>query len=176
VINAAGLEADRVAALAGLDVDALGYRQRLCKGDYFSIRNGIRDAPSAGALTTRLVYPVPSGAGLGIHVTMDLGGRSTLGPDAEYVDAPRYDVDPAKAALFGAAARRYLPALTDDLLAPDRSGLRPKLAGPGEGFRDFVIEEASAHGAHGLVNLLGIESPGLTASEAIGERVAELID
>jgi L-2-hydroxyglutarate oxidase LhgO len=172
VINAAGLEADRIAALAGLDVDALGYRQRPCKGDYFSIsiRNG------SSALTERLVYPVPSGAGLGIHVTMDLGGRYTLGPDAEYVDAPRYDVDPAKAALFGAAARRYLPALTDDLLAPDRSGVRPKLAGPGEGFRDFVIEEASAHGAPGLVNLLGIESPGLTASEAIGERVAELID
>ena len=174
VINAAGLEADRIAALAGLDVDALGYRQRPCKGDYFSIR--IRNASSAGALTERLVYPVPSGAGLGIHVTMDLGGRYTLGPDAEYVDAPRYDVDPAKGALFGAAARRYLPALTDDLLAPDRSGVRPKLAGPGEGFRDFVIEEASAHGAPGLVNLLGIESPGLTASEAIGERAADLIE
>jgi L-2-hydroxyglutarate oxidase LhgO len=170
VVNAAGLEADRVAALAGLDVDALGYRQRFCKGDYFSI------APSAGALTTRLVYPVPSGGGLGIHVTMDLGGRFTLGPDAEYVEAPRFDVDPGKAALFGAAARRYLPGLRDEMLAPDRSGVRPKLAGPGEGFRDFVIEEASAHGAPGLVNLLGIESPGLTAAEAIGERVAALIE
>jgi L-2-hydroxyglutarate oxidase LhgO len=107
---------------------------------------------------------------------MDLGGRYTLGPDAEYVDAPRYDVDPAKARVFGAAARRYLPGLTDDLLEPDRSGVRPKLAGPGEGFRDFVIEEASRHGAPGLVNLLGIESPGLTASEAIGERAADLIE
>ena len=169
VINAAGLEADRVAALAGVDVDALGYRQRFCKGDYFSV------APSAGALTERLVYPVPSGAGLGVHVTMDLGGRYTLGPDAEYVDAPRFEVDAAKAGLFGAAARRYLPSIRDEMLAPDRSGVRPKLAGPGEGFRDFVIEEASAHGAPGLVNLLGIESPGLTASEAIGERVAELV-
>lgn len=171
VVNAAGLEADRIAGLAGLDVDALGFRQRLCKGDYFCIRI----SPSAGPLTERLVYPVPSGAGLGIHVTMDLGGRYTLGPDAEYVDAPRYDVDPAKARCFGAAARRYLPSITDDLLAPDRSGVRPKLAGPGEAFRDFVIEEATAHGAPGLVNLLGIESPGLTASEAIGERVAELL-
>jgi L-2-hydroxyglutarate oxidase LhgO len=91
------------------------------------------------------------------------------------VDAPRFEVDAAKAGLFGAAARRYLPSIRDEMLAPDRSGVRPKLAGPGEGFRDFVIEEASAHGAPGLVNLLGIESPGLTASEAIGERVAELV-
>ena len=112
----------------------------------------------------------------GFHVTMDMGGRYTLGPDAEYVEAPRFDVAPAKAALFCAAARRYLPSIREDMLAPDRSGVRPKLAGLGDGFRDFVIEEASAHGAPGLVNLLGIESPGLTASEAIGERVAELIE
>lgn len=171
VVNAAGLWSDQVAELAGLDVDALGYRQRYCKGDYFSIRT----SSSSQALTSRLVYPVPRGAGLGIHVTMDLGGRFTLGPDAEYIDAPRFDVDPRKAALFGAAARRYMPGITDESLAPDRSGVRPKLAGPGEAFRDFVIEEASAHGAPGLVNLLGIESPGLTASEAIGERVADLV-
>nr|MDJ0870010.1 FAD-dependent oxidoreductase [Myxococcota bacterium] len=122
-----------------------------------------------------LVYPVPAGPGLGIHATVDLGGRIRFGPDAEYVDALRYDVDPAKAAGFARAAGRYLPGLRAEQLAPDYAGIRPRLAGPGEAFRDFVVAEESDAGLPGLVNLIGIESPGLTASEAIGARVVELL-
>jgi L-2-hydroxyglutarate oxidase LhgO len=170
VVNAAGLGADAVAALAGIDPDAAGYRQQPCKGDYFAV------APGLGPLTRHLVYPVPVAAGLGIHVTVDLGGRYRLGPDTEYVSEARYDVDPDKAEAFAAAARRYLPELTAEHLAPDFAGIRPKLQGPGQPFRDFVIEEATAHGAERLVNLLGIESPGLTSASAIARRVVALLD
>jgi L-2-hydroxyglutarate oxidase LhgO len=170
VVNAAGLEADRVAELAGLDVDALGYRQYPCKGDYFAV------APRLGPLTQRLVYPVPVPGGLGTHITLDLGGRYRLGPDVEYVDRPRYEIDASKAEKFASAVRRYFPELEVADLTPDFAGVRPKLQGPGQPFRDFVLEEASSHGAPGLVNLLGIESPGLTASSALARRVADLLD
>jgi L-2-hydroxyglutarate oxidase LhgO len=166
VVNAAGLAADRIAALAGVDIDALRYRMHPCKGDYFSV------APALGALARHLIYPVPVPGGLGIHITLDLGGRFRLGPDVEYVAEPRYDVDPAKAEVFAESVRRYLPELRAEDLAPDFAGIRPKLQGPGEAFRDYVIEEASPHGAPGLWNLLGIESPGLTAASAIARRVA----
>jgi len=169
VVNAAGLDASRVAALAGLDVTALGYQQRLCKGDYFRI------APRHAGLASRLIYPAPVHAGLGIHITFDLGGKLLAGPDTEYIDRIRYDVDPGKAGRFGAALRRYLPGIRDEDLEPDYAGIRPKLQGPGEPFRDFVIEEAGPHGTPGLVNLLGIESPGITASEAIARHVAAII-
>lgn len=169
VVNAAGLDSDRVAGLAGIDVDARGWRLRPCKGDYFAL------APGAPLRVSRLVYPMPAGAGLGIHVTLDLGGRVRFGPDAEYVDRVRYDVDPAKAAHFAAAAGRYLPGLRAEWLSPDQAGVRPKLAGPGEAFRDFVVEEGSADGLPGLVNLIGIESPGLTAAPAIAARVLALL-
>ena len=169
LVNAAGLDSDRVAALAGIDVDARGWRLRPCKGDYFAL------APGAPLRVSRLVYPMPAGAGLGIHVTLDLGGRVRFGPDAEYVDRVRYDVDPAKAESFAAAAGRYLPGLRAEWLSPDQAGVRPKLAGPGEAFRDFVVEEASADGLPGLVNLIGIESPGLTAAPAIAARVLSLL-
>ncbi len=169
VVNAAGLEADRIAALAGLDTVELGYRVWPCKGDYFSV------APSLGALTRHLVYPVPGQAGLGIHVTLDLGGRFLLGPDVEYVDRISYDVDPAKAERFADAVRRYLPEISAEHLSPEMAGIRAKLQAPGESFRDFVIAEESAHGCPGLVSLLGIESPGLTAAGAIAERVVALL-
>ncbi len=169
VVNAAGLASDRIAALAGVDVDAAGYRLHPCKGDYFAL------APGAALRLGTLVYPVPAGPGLGIHATLDLGGRIRFGPDAEYVDALHYDVDPAKAAGFARAVGRYLPGLRAEQLAPDYAGIRPRLAGPGEAFRDFVVAEESAAGLPGLVNLIGIESPGLTASEAIGARVVELL-
>ncbi len=168
IVNSAGLDASRIAALAGLEVDALGYRQHPCKGDYFRLAVG------HGAFH-HLIYPVPADAGLGVHITFDLDGKVTAGPDTEYVATPRYDVDPAKAARFGEALRRYLPHVADADLVPDYAGIRPKLQGPGEAFRDFVIEEATAHGAPRLVNLLGIESPGLTASEAIAERVSAIV-
>jgi L-2-hydroxyglutarate oxidase LhgO len=169
VVNAAGLAADRIAALAGLDLDACGYRVHPCKGDYFAL------APGAPLRLSRLVYPVPAGPGLGIHATLDLAGRIRFGPDAEFVDAPRLDVDPAKATLFAAAIGRYLPAMRAEWLQPDYAGIRPRLAGPGEPPRDFVVAEESAAGLPGFVDLIGIESPGLTAALAIGERVARLL-
>jgi L-2-hydroxyglutarate oxidase LhgO len=124
---------------------------------------------------SRLVYPVPAGGGLGIHVTLDLGGRLRFGPDAEYVEEATYAVDPAKAPAFGQVLRRYLPRLRDAWLVPEGAGVRPRLAGPGEGFRDFVVAEESAAGCPGLVSCLGIESPGLTAAPAIAERVVGLL-
>jgi L-2-hydroxyglutarate oxidase LhgO len=169
VVDAAGLSSDRVAALAGLDVDALGWRLQLCKGDYFGV------APGTRVRLSRLVYPVPQQAGLGIHATLDLAGRIRFGPDTEYVDSLDFHVDPAKATLFRDAATRYLPGLADAVLVPDYAGIRPKLSGPGQGFRDFVLEEATAHGAPGFVACIGIESPGLTAALAIGERVTALV-
>jgi L-2-hydroxyglutarate oxidase LhgO len=169
VVNAGGLAADAVAASAGLDVEARGYRLFPCKGDYFSLAPGVRVAVS------RLIYPVPAGPGLGVHVTLDLGGRMRFGPDAEYVSAPRYDVDAGKAAQFAAAVSRYLPGMRAEWLAPDYAGVRPKLAGPGVAFRDFVVQEESQAGLPGFVNLIGIESPGLTAALAIGERVRALL-
>jgi L-2-hydroxyglutarate oxidase LhgO len=169
VINSAGLFADRVAEQAGLDVDALGYRYHWCKGDYFSLDSELR------GLVTHLVYPTPVHAGLGIHITFDLGGRMTLGPDTEYVSELSYRVDPEKRSKFASAARRYLPELRDEQLSADYAGIRPKLQGPNDEFRDFVIEDATPHGVPGLINLLGIESPGVTASEAIAQRATVLV-
>ena len=170
VVVAAGLAADRVLALAGIDIDRLQLRQHLCKGDYFSV------APARGPLSQRLIYPVPDGAGLGIHITMDLGGRFRLGPDTEYIDAPRFDVDAGKAHKFAEAARRYLPEIEVADLSPDFAGVRPKLAAQGEAFRDFELVDGSLHGAPGVLGLCGIESPGLTAASALARRVRELID
>lgn len=169
LINAAGLFADRVAALAGIDIDRLCYRYHWCKGDYFVLD------PSLRGLVSHLVYPTPVHAGLGIHITFDLGGKLTLGPDTEYVAELRYDIDASKRELFASAARRYLPELKDEQLSADYAGIRPKLQGPNDDFRDFVIEDAAAHGLPGLVNLIGIESPGVTASGAIALRAAELL-
>ena len=169
VVNAAGLEADVVAERAGLDVDALRYRIHPCKGDYFAL------APGAPLRVSRLIYPVPAGPGLGVHATLDLAGRIRFGPDAEYVDRVRYDVDPSKAGRFAALVQRYLPTLRAEWLSPDYAGVRPRLAAPGEAFRDFVVAEESAAGLPGFVNLLGIESPGLTAAAAIAKRVVDLL-
>ncbi|MDD9944676.1 MAG: NAD(P)/FAD-dependent oxidoreductase [Myxococcales bacterium] len=169
VVNAAGLSSDRIAAMAGLDVDALGYRLHPCKGDYFRLASHLR------GLCRHLIYPVPVAAGLGTHLTLDLSGDISAGPDTEYVTAPRYDVSPDKAHEFGEALRRYVPIIRDEDLSPNYAGVRPKLQGPGETFRDFVVEDAAPHGLPGMINLIGIESPGLTASEAIANRVVELL-
>lgn len=169
VVNAAGLLGDQVAAWAGIDIDAHRYRLHWCKGDYFSV------SPAAPLRLDTLIYPVPVQAGLGIHTTFDLAGRLRLGPDTEYVDTLDYRVDPAKAPTFAAAAQRYLPALEAEWLAPDYAGIRPKLATPGEGFRDFTVCEESEVGLPGFVNLIGIESPGLTAALAIARHVKELL-
>jgi L-2-hydroxyglutarate oxidase LhgO len=171
VVNAAGLQADAVASLAGLDVAALGWRIHPCKGDYFSV------APGRGPLTRHLVYPVPAGdGGLGVHVTLDLGGRFRLGPDAHYVDQIDLRVDERKAGAFAEAARRFLPEIEASDLDPEMAGIRPKLQGPGEPFRDFVVAESSEWGAPGMVHLVGIESPGLTAAGALARRAADLFE
>jgi L-2-hydroxyglutarate oxidase LhgO len=170
LVNAAGLGSERVAKLAGIDTAAHGLRLHPCKGDYFAL------APGVPLRFERLIYPVPAGAGLGIHATVDLGGRIRFGPDAEYVDQESYEIDPRKAERFAQAVQRYVPSLEAEWLSADQAGLRPKLQGPGEGFRDFVIEEESSLGLPGLVNLIGIESPGLTAAPAIAGKVCELLE
>ena len=162
VVNAAGLDADRVAALPGLDVEAAGYRQTWTKGSYFRVRSSLRH------LARRLLYPVlPAGHGsvLGIHLTVDLDGELKLGPDAEVLAVRRQDcsVDEGRRAPFLAAARRYLPDLGEDDLSPDQAGIRARLQVPGGPFRDFVVAEESGRGLPGWVNLVGIESPGLTS-------------
>lgn len=170
VINCGGLFSDKIAKTAGFDIDKLGYSIYFCKGDYFSI-NG-----STGKLK-HLVYPVPheEGHGLGVHATLDLQGYIRLGPDANYVDAINYDIDAGKRKYFYESAKNYLPWLKESALMPDTSGIRPKLQGLGEGIRDFIIREESDNGFPGFINLIGIESPGLTASLAIGEFIRNLV-
>jgi L-2-hydroxyglutarate oxidase LhgO len=171
VVNAAGLEADTVAALAGIDVDAAGYRLHYCKGSYFSA------TASVARLATRLVYPVPNRVSLGTHAVIGLEGRLRFGPDAEYLPDRRldYSVDESRRGVFGEAVRRLMPAVRDEDLTPDIAGIRPKLQGPGEGFRDFVIAREEGRGLPGLVNLVGIDSPGLTSAPAVAEHVATLL-
>lgn len=174
VVNAAGLDADTVAAMPGLDVDAAGYRQTWTKGSYFRVRSARRH------LARRLLYPVlPAGYGslLGIHLTVDLDGELKFGPDIEVLVERRQDyaVDEGQRGSFLAAARRYLPALDAEDLAPDQSGIRPRLQAIGGPFRDFVVAEESARGLPGWVNLVGIESPGLTSCLEIALEVRTLL-
>lgn len=170
LINSAGLGSDRIAAMAGMDIDKSGYRLKYCKGDYFSA--------SPSPKLAHLVYPVPvrNNEGLGVHATIDLSGRVRFGPDVEYVNRLSYDIDPAKRDDFHRAVEKYLPGLKHDDLHPDMSGIRPKLQGPGEPYRDFVIQEESGSGFPGLINLVGIESPGLTSCMAIAGHVASLVE
>ncbi|MGZ3442987.1 MAG: NAD(P)/FAD-dependent oxidoreductase [Polyangia bacterium] len=169
VVNAAGLDADELAALAGIDVDARGYRQRFVKGSYFRLR------ASKASLVRHLVYPVPprDQAGLGVHVTLELDGSVRLGPDVEPIARVQdYRVDADRAGAFAAAASRYLPGISAEDLAPDQAGIRPKLRTADGSVPDFVICEESAAGLPGWVNLVGIESPGLTCCLEIATRVA----
>ena len=172
VVNAAGLDADRVAALPGLDVDACGYRQHWARGHYFRVH------PRKRHLAAHLVYPAPQATHLGVHVTLDLAGGMRLGPDLEYLPdrVQRYDVPAGRGDAFLAAASRYLEGLERDDLSPDLAGIRPKLQGPGEPARDFVIREESARSLPGWVNLVGIESPGLTCCLEIAALVADTLE
>ena len=163
VINAAGLGAPAVAtSIDGLDARHVP-RNHLAKGSYFTL--------AGRSPFDTLVYPIPEAGGLGIHLTLDLGGRARFGPDVEWVDHINYAVDAARAAAFYAAIRRYWPGLPDGALVPGYSGIRPRITAPGEPAADFVIQGVETHGMQGLVNLFGIESPGLTASLAIAAEV-----
>jgi L-2-hydroxyglutarate oxidase LhgO len=163
VVNSAGLHApDLAARFEGLSRDRLPTAY-YCKGNYFTL--------SGGRPFSRLVYPVPEHAGLGVHVTLDLGGQVRFGPDVEWVDRIDYDVDPRRADVFYAAIRTYWPGLRDGALEPGYAGMRPKLAPKGSVSDDFVIQGPREHGVPGLVNLFGIESPGLTSSLALAEDV-----
>lgn len=167
VVNAAGLSALDLAEKSGLAPDERPWRLYPCKGSYFSL------GPGAPPTRNSLIYPLPHGGGLGVHITADLSGARRAGPDAEFVDKIDYTVDESRAARFAEAVARYLPAIRPEHLTPDYSGIRPKLVGPAGGFADFVI--ANPPSQPGIVHLIGIESPGLTASLAIGAHVSELI-
>ena len=169
VINAAGLESDKVAAMAGLARD--DYKLKFCKGDYFRVHN------NKGRFIQRLIYPVPKKdrAGLGIHATLDLNGSLRLGPDDEYVEKIDYTIDASKARIFYESTHTFLPFVELKDISPDTAGIRPKLQGQGEDFRDFIIQDEAKNGLPGLINLIGIESPGLTASLAIAKLVQQLI-
>lgn len=169
LINAAGLSADAVAEMAGIDADEAGYRIHPCKGEYFSVSS--RHHGKLGML----VYPVPTPVHLGAHAVLGLDDRLKIGPGALYVDQIHYDVDPSHRGEFFQKARRFLPFLEEEDLTPDMAGIRPKLYRAGEPFRDFVIREEAERGLDGLVNLVGIESPGLTSCLAIAEMVAGLL-
>lgn len=169
VINSAGLFCDKIAALAGIDTEKAGYHIFYCKGEYFAID------PRVGHLVDRLIYPVPEQAGKGIHISVNLEGHMKLGPNVKYIDVIDYNVDEADKVNFYKAAHKYLPAIEMEHLSPDFAGVRPKLQAPGEGFRDFVIRDETDRGLPGFINLIGIESPGLTSSPAIAEYVARLV-
>jgi len=168
IVNAAGLGAQSVAqAVEGLPAAAVP-RRFIAKGNYFLLQG---KSPFG-----RLIYPVPEPGGLGIHVTHDLDGRARFGPDVEWVETLDYAVDPSRADAFYESIRHYWPGLPDGALVPGYAGIRPKLSGRGEPAADFRIDGPAQHGIAGLVNLFGIESPGLTSSLAIAELVRTMLD
>jgi len=173
VVNSAGLDSDTVAQMAGIDPKKAGYYLHYCKGQYFRV------SPAKAKFIKRLVYPVPqpASAGLGIHATLDIAGGMRLGPDTQYmIDKNQdYSFNSHKKQKFYDSAKQLLPFLEEFDLSPDTCGIRPKLQGDGEDFRDFVIKEESDRGLPGFINLIGIESPGLTACCAIARYVQSII-
>lgn len=167
VINSAGLYADKIAAMAELDIDKLGYRLHPCKGDYFRL--------TGKAPVKMLIYPVPKGAGLGIHLTPDMGGSVRLGPNDYYVDHFSYEVESDEKE-FRKDLEKFMPSILEREMRPDSAGIRPKLQGPNDPFRDFVIRHEADRGLYGFINLVGIESPGLTAAPAIGRFISEICE
>ena len=166
LINSAGLSAPAIArAIDGMP-SGLIPTSYYAKGNYFSC--------STRAPFSHLIYPVPEPGGLGVHLTIDLGGQAKFGPDVEWVETLDYAVDPARAERFYPAIRRYWPTLPDGALAPSYSGIRPKIVPPAVARQDFMIQGPQDHGLPGLVNLFGIESPGLTSSLAIADEVARV--
>jgi L-2-hydroxyglutarate oxidase LhgO len=168
LVNCAGLYASLVAlGVAGLD-PALVPRTRYAKGNYFTL--------PGRAPFSRLIYPMPARHGVGLHLTFDVGGQARFGPDVEWVDRINYFVDPGRANNFAEAIRRYWPDAPVEKLAPSYCGVRPKIVGPEQPSADFRIDGPSVHGVAGLINLFGIESPGLTSSLAIAEHVVKIAD
>ena len=168
VVNAAGLQAQALARQFSGLAPQLVPASHYAKGNYFSL--------AGRSPFSRLIYPVPEAAGLGVHATLDLGGQVKFGPDVQWVDRPDdLAVDPARGEAFYAEVRKYWPGLPDGALQPSYAGIRPKLHGPGGPSADFVIQGPADHGVAGLVNLFGIESPGLTASLAIGLEVVSVL-
>ena len=167
VINSAGLYAQALArkfsGLPQASVPPTYY----AKGNYYSL--------TGKSPFSRLIYPVPEAAGLGVHLTIDLGGQTRFGPDVEWIDEIDYAVDPGRAASFYSEIRKYWPGLPDGALQPGYCGIRPKIQAPHEPARDFVIHGPETHGVKGLVNLYGIESPGLTSALAIADHVAAML-
>jgi L-2-hydroxyglutarate oxidase LhgO len=172
VVNSASLHAPALARrFAGLDA-AFVPREHFAKGNYYAL--------AGRAPFSRLIYPAPADAWLGVHLTLDLGGQAKFGPDLEWLTVERADdidfaVDPRRADGFHAEVRRYWPGLPDGALQPSYSGVRPKIHGPGEKAPDFRIDGPALHGVPGLVNLFGIESPGLTSALAIGEEIVAML-
>ena len=172
IINSAGLTSDKVSEMVGIKDDSL--KILFCKGEYFRIN------PPKNRLINRLVYPVPhqNMEGIGIHVTIDMGGGVKLGPDVKYLESNIYDykVTPSKQEAFYKSAKKFLPFLEFDDIAPEMAGIRPKIQKPGEPLRDFYIMEETIRGYPGFINLIGMESPGLTSSIAIAKYVNGLIN
>ncbi len=163
LINAAGLAAQQVAAgIAGFPLDRIP-PTHYAKGNYYALQGRTP--------FSRLVYPLPEPGGLGVHLTLDLAGPARFGPDVEWISDLNYDVDPARADGFYSEVRRYWPGLQDGCLMPAYSGIRPKIVGPGEEAADFLFQGPAEHGVPGLVNLFGIESPGLTSCLSIADEV-----
>ncbi len=171
LINCAGLSCDKIAGLAGINIDDAGYRLHYCKGEYFSLSN------AQWELVSRLIFPVPPArvTGAGIHVVIDLDGRLRLGPSIDYIDAIDYSVTDKHKQLFYDTAKRFLPFIELDDLQPEMAGIRPKLQGPDEDIKDFIIKDERDKGLPGFINLVGIESPGLTAAPAIAKYVGGLV-
>lgn len=165
LVNAAGLYAPALArAIEGVPPDSIPPAY-FCRGVYFTLR---------GRTPFRhLIYPVPMPGGLGVHITLDLAGQARFGPDVEWIGGVDYAVDPQRGDAFYAAVRRYWPGLRDGALQPGYAGIRPKISGPDEPAADFVVQGPAEHGIPGLVNLYGIESPGLTASLPLADEVVK---
>ena len=163
LVNAAGLEAPAFAGTIEGVPPATIPRAYFCRGVYFTL--------SGRAPFRRLIYPVPPPGGLGVHLTLDLAGQARFGPDVEWIGGIDYSLDPRRGEAFYAAVRRYWPGLPDGALQPGYAGIRPKISGPAEPAADFVVQGPESHGIPGLVNLYGIESPGLTASLPLADRV-----
>ena len=169
LINSAGLCSDKIAQIVGIDIKEAGYELYYCKGEYFRVSGG------KSGYISRLVYPAPQEISLGIHAVVDLQGQLKLGPNAFYVEEINYDVNQSHITEIYDSAKRFLPFLELNDLSPDMAGIRPKLQEPGVPVRDFIITHEKEKGFPGLINLIGIESPGLTACLSIGKYVKNMV-